>query len=123
MNALVGLTLALTMVGIFGTLSYHLARRQKEIGIRLALGAVPKDILRFILQQAGGWLIGGMGMGLAGAVIFSLILRSWVFGISLWHPGYLFVGIAIISAAVLLACLVPARRALRTDPVEALRCE
>jgi predicted permease len=123
MNALVGLTLALTIAGIYGTLSYNLIQRQKEIGIRLALGALPKDILRFLLRQAGGWLIGGLGFGLAGAGLFTLVLRAWVFGISPWHPGFLIAGLLIITGAIVLACLVPARRALRIDPMEALRYE
>lgn len=123
MNTMVGVTLALTVVGIYGTLSYLLLQRQGEIGIRMALGALPQNILRFSLSQAGLWLISGLGVGLAGANLFSLILRSRVYGVNPWNPTCLLLGLAIVSAASLLACLVPVLRTLRTDPMRVLRYE
>ncbi|MHC4517052.1 MAG: ABC transporter permease [Planctomycetota bacterium] len=123
MNTFVGIALVLTIVGIYGTLSYNLAQRQREIGIRLALGALPKNILHFAFSQTGLWLFSGLGIGLAGAGLFSLILRSRVYGINPWHPGYLLFGVIIVTSASLLACYLPARRAARIDPMQALRYE
>jgi putative ABC transport system permease protein len=123
MNIMAGITLVITIVGIYGTLSYYLAQRHKEIGIRIALGALPKNILRYIFSQACVWLSCGLGLGLIGAGLFSLLLRSRVYGISALYPGSFLLGIIVVTCAIIIACLIPVLRTFKIDPMEALRYE
>jgi putative ABC transport system permease protein len=115
--------LFLAAIGIYGVISYNTAQRTREIGVRVALGAQRHDVLRLILRQ--GVLLGGAGviLGLAGAAALTNFLASLVFGISTSDPTtYLAVTVLLFSVA-LLACYVPARRAMRVDPMIALRYE
>jgi predicted permease len=122
-NAFMVTALVLTAVGIYGTLSYHLLQRQRDIGIRIAMGALPGDVLNLVLRQAGVWVIAGLLIGMALAGVSSLILRSQVYGISPWHPLPLLLGLAAVGGAAALACLLPALRATRIDPMVTLRYE
>ncbi|UCD52524.1 MAG: ABC transporter permease [Phycisphaerales bacterium] len=122
-NTFMVTALILTAVGIYGTLSYHLLQRQRDIGIRIAMGALPGDVLNFVLRQAGVWVIAGLLIGMALAGVSSLILRSQVYGISPWHPLPLLLGLTAVGTAASLACLLPARHAAKIGPMEALRYE
>ena len=122
-NAFMVTALTLMAVGIYGTLSYYLLQRQRDIGIRIAMGALPGDVLNFVLRQAGVWVIAGLLIGMALAGVSSLILRSQLYGISPWHPLPLLLGLTAVGTAAGLACLLPALRATRIDPMEALRYE
>jgi putative ABC transport system permease protein len=115
--------LVLTLVGLYGVMSYSVAQRTNEIGIRLALGAQSRDVLLMIVKQ-GSMLIGlGLGIGLLGAYAASKLVASLLFGVTAKDP-FTFVAVAVLLGLVgLLACYIPAWRATKVDPMEALRCE
>jgi putative ABC transport system permease protein len=114
--------LVLTVVGLYGVMSYSVAQRTNEIGIRLALGAQSRDVLLMIVKQ-GGWLIVvGLAIGLAGAYALTRLMESLLFGVTAKDP-VTFVAVAgLLAFVALLACYVPAWRATKVDPMEALRC-
>ena len=115
--------LVLTVVGLYGVMSYSVAQRTNEIGIRLALGAQSRDVLLMIVKQGSVLIILGLVIGLAGAFALTRLIASWLFGVTAKDP-FTFVAVAVLLAAVaLLACYVPAWRATKVDPMEALRCE
>jgi predicted lysophospholipase L1 biosynthesis ABC-type transport system permease subunit len=118
-----GIALALALVGIYGVISYSVAQRTAEIGIRVALGAQRKDILGLVLRQASVFISVGVLGGIAGAFALSRYLSSSLFAIKATDPGtYIFVTL-LLACVAFIACLVPARRAARTDPIVALRYE
>jgi putative ABC transport system permease protein len=122
-NVFMVTTLILTMVGIYGTLSYNLLQRKQEIGVRIAVGALSHHILRFVFHQAGFCVITGLVMGLILTAGISFLMRSMVYNISPWNPLSLFFGLCTVGCAACLACIIPALRATRVDPMEALRYE
>jgi putative ABC transport system permease protein len=122
-NAFMVLALAITVVGIYGTLSYHLVQRKREIGVRIALGALCGHVLPFVLRQAGILLFAGLALGLTLTAVLSLVLRSLVYDISPSNPLSLLLGLGVIGSAACLACLLPTIRATRVDPMKTLRYE
>ena len=115
--------LILTIVGLYGVMSYSVAQRTNEIGIRMALGAQTRDVLRLIVSQGFKLVLLGLTIGLAGAFAVTRVISSLLFGVTTKDP-LTFVAVAVLLAFVaLLACYIPARRAARVDPMEALRCE
>jgi predicted permease len=113
--------LLLAAVGLYGVLSYMVSRRRREIGIRMALGAAATDVRKLVLNDGLRLVLIGLTIGFAAAAGVSRLLRSFLFGVSPVDP-LTYGGIALIFAAVAaLACLVPVRRALRTEPLEVLR--
>ncbi len=118
-----GLALLLSSVGLYGVLSYSALRRLREIGIRLALGAQRSDIRALILGQGVRLLALGLTIGLAGIIVFSRVLRSFLFEVDAVDlPIYLGVSLLLALAAIL-ACWIPARRAAGVDPIVTLRSE
>jgi predicted permease len=122
--ALFALTaLLLAGLGIYGVISYIVSERTHEIGIRLALGAKSRDILRIVLRQGLGLAIAGAAVGLLGALIVSHLMAGVLYGVRPTDP-LTFAAVALLLIGVaLLACYIPARRAIRVDPLEALRYE
>lgn len=115
--------LVLTIVGLYGVMSYSVAQRTNEIGIRMALGAQAGDVLRLIVSQGFKLVLLGLALGLAGAFALMSIISSLLFGVT-WKDPFTFVIVAVLLAFVaLLACYIPARRATRLDPLSALRYE
>jgi putative ABC transport system permease protein len=116
-------TLILAIVGIYGTISYNLLQRKREIGVRIAFGALYHHILKFVFRQAGLWVVVGLIVGLVLTVTVSFLIRSMVYNISPWNPLTLLLGLCIVGSSACLACYIPARRAAKVDPMEALRYE
>ena len=115
--------LLLGAVGIYGVIAYIAAQRTREIGIRMALGAQAADVRRLVLGQ--GMMLAGVGIavGLVGALGVTRVMRALLYETSPTDP-LTFAGVVpLLVAAALLACWVPARRAMRADPIVALRCE
>jgi len=121
--ALAGLALALASIGIYGVTSYSVAQRKNEIGIRMALGAQASDILKIVLTQGMSAVCTGVAIGLALSLLVTPMLSSLLFGVRSTDV-LTFVAVALFLSAVgLLACCIPAWRAMRVDPIVALRYE
>ena len=117
------LALALAAVGVYGVMAYSVAARTREIGVRVALGAQPGTVFGMVLRQGFGAAVVGLTLGLVGAVALGRLLTSLLYGVSAMD-WLTFVSVAALLLTVtLVACLVPARRAVRIDPLEALRSE
>ena len=117
------LALVLGAVGIYGTISYVVSRRTREIGIRMALGARAADVLRMVVSQAGRVAVLGVGVGLLAAIFAARSLESLLFEINAGDPVVFAVVSVIMLGVALLASYIPARRASAVDPVEAIRVE
>ena len=118
-----GLALMLAMIGLYGLISYSVSQRTRELGIRIALGAQERDVMRLIMGRGARLAMIGVAVGIVAGLALTQLMRSLLFGVSAADP-LTFVGVAIVLTIVALAaCYIPARRAMRTDPMVALRYE
>jgi len=117
------LALGLAAVGIYGVLAFGVSRRSREIGIRFALGARPRDVLRLVVRQGMQLVIAGVLLGIAGALALTRLMASLLYGVSPTDPATFVVVSALLPMVALIACYFPARRAMHVDPMVALRVE
>jgi ABC-type antimicrobial peptide transport system permease subunit len=118
-----GLALLLSLIGIYGMKAYAVARRTREIGIRMALGATARDVVAMILRETV-WLAGlGLGLGLVLALAVGKLAGGYLYQVPAMDPLTYAAIPPLLLATVLLACVIPARRAVKLDPIKALRYE
>mgnify|MGYP003577601724 CR=1 FL=1 len=118
---LIGLVLAI--VGVYGVVSYRTLQRSREIGIRVALGAIPSDIRVLVLRQGASLVAGGIVAGLLITTAFAGTLRTVLVSVSTLDPVTFSVVTTFVAATALVACYIPARRAMHMDPARVLRRE
>ena len=118
-----GVALVLSTVGLYGVISYAVRERTQEIGIRVAFGAARKRIVGMVLKQGLSLTIAGVGIGLVGSFFITRVISSLLFGVTPTDPITFVVISFVLTGVATVACLVPARRATRVDPMVALRME
>src|SRR5437667_12092139 len=118
-----GVALLLATVGIYGAVAYSVEQRTGEIGVRMALGAQTRDVLRLIVNQGMKPVVIGLAIGLASAFALGRLITTQLYQVSAYNPALLGGATILLAATALFACLLPARRASMVDPVQALRTE
>jgi ABC-type antimicrobial peptide transport system permease subunit len=122
-NAFGAVALFLATLGIYGVLAYLVAQRTREIGIRVALGSTRASILRLVLREGFELVLIGLVLGIVGAVSLQKVVATEIYGVRALDPLVLASVMALLAMVALAACAVPARRAMRVDPIVALRSE
>jgi putative ABC transport system permease protein len=118
-----GVALMLAVVGIYGAVAYTVEQRTAEIGVRMALGAQMKDVLRLVVRQGMNPVLIGLGLGLVATFAAGRLIAAQLYQVSPHNPLLIATTAAGLAIAALLACLIPARRATLVDPIQALRSE
>jgi predicted permease len=121
--AFAGLALVLAAVGIYGVMSHAVGQRTRELGIRIAMGATSRDVLKLVLSDGAKLIVFGVGLGLLGAFAAGRIMRGLLYGVSATDPLTFVLVPLFLFVVAIFACLIPARRAMRVDPLVALRNE
>jgi putative ABC transport system permease protein len=117
------LAVALAAVGIYGMIAYRVNQRTREIGVYIALGAQHSDVLRLVMKDGVKLGLLGIVLGLAGAIALTRVMVSLLFDVKPTDPATLMAVAVLLAAVAMLACYIPARRALSIHPMTALRCE
>ena len=117
------IALVLAAIGVYGVISYSVAERTHEFGIRLALGATRSAVMWLVIRQGMTRALGGLAAGLAASLLMTRLMAGLLFGVNARDPGTLSVTAALLTIFAFLGCHIPARRATNTDPANALRCE
>jgi putative ABC transport system permease protein len=118
-----GLAMLLAAVGIYGTMAYRVSQRTNEIGIHMALGAQRTDILKLVLGDGAKLALAGIAVGIAGAAAVTRVMASLLFDVTPTDPVTFIITTLLLAAVALAACYIPARRAMRVDPMVVLRYE
>jgi putative ABC transport system permease protein len=113
----------LAALGIYGVMAYNVAQRTQEIGVRMALGAAPRDVVSMIIGQGFRLVLAGLALGLVAAWFSAQLLASLLHGVEPHDPPTFAFGPHLLALVALLACYLPSRRATRIDPLHALRGE
>lgn len=122
-SAFAGVALFLAAIGIYGLMAYSVEQRTHEIGIRMALGAEPKDVRKMILTEGAALTLIGIALGVAAGLGLTRLMTSLLFGVKPWDPIAFGAVVIVLSTIAVIAGYVPARRAMRVDPMVALRHE
>src|SRR5262249_54078549 len=117
------LALFMSMLGLYGVLAFSVNQRTREIGIRMALGAKRLDVLRLIVTRGLSLAVAGIGIGVLASLAATRLVTSLLYGVSATDPLTFVLIAALLLFVAVLACLLPARRATKVDPMIALRCE
>jgi putative ABC transport system permease protein len=117
------LALLLAAVGIYGVLAFLVAQRTREVGLRMAIGATQQRVLALVLRHGLSFVLPGLGIGVALAVALARALEGQLYGVSPFDPATFTAAAFVLVSVAALACLLPARRAARIDPMAALRHE
>ena len=118
-----GVALLLASIGIYGAVAYTVEQRTGEIGVRMALGAQTRDVLRMVVSQGMRPVVIGLAIGIASAFALGRLLTSQLYEVSAHNPALLVGSTVLLRRIAMIACLLPARRATHVDPIQALRAE
>jgi ABC-type antimicrobial peptide transport system permease subunit len=123
MGALAALGLTLAIIGLYGVMAYSVSRQTGEMGLRVALGATPREIFKMVVGRGLRLILSGLGLGLTGALVLTRFLSGTLYRVNPSDPLTFGLVGALLAIVALAACYVPARRATKVDPIVALRYE
>jgi putative ABC transport system permease protein len=118
-----GVALLLASIGIYGAVAYTVEQRTGEIGVRMALGAQTRDVLSLVVNQGMKPVVSGLALGIIATFLLGRLIAAQLYQVAAYDPVLLGGATVLLAATALMACLLPARRATRIDPIQALRTE